>query len=299
MAITEKQVKDDLNLIETLKQQIQELQKQKAEVVKDINRPIYEAKEKADKIIADAKAKAQEIEADANNKKAVGEEVTAKKKRELDVLTGAAQRRNDEALALKAQIERDKADFNAYKYALETNLAQQKSAADKMLAEATELRRHLDGWEQNIKTRESVIIRRESDYQSALVTLEQKKLEAQAKIDELATKEKSLADTKIEISALKASNDQVLAGASAERSRIKGDISKNLEILTEIKAAQEDISRKNKENTEQLKALDELKADIAEEKKSLNEKERLQKVLARQIDEKIATLNKLREEEKK
>jgi len=54
MAELDKKVKDQLNLIETLKFEIEDLLKKKATIVVDINKPIYEAKAEAEKIVAEA-----------------------------------------------------------------------------------------------------------------------------------------------------------------------------------------------------------------------------------------------------
>ena len=298
MSIKEEQIKDDLNMIEMLKQQIRELQKQKADVVRDINVPIYAAKKEAEAIIANAKKEAQEIVAEATEKKTAGDEAIAKSKQELKVLQDAAQRRSDKALEARKTLDKEKVDFNAAKYAFEANLKQQKMDADRAMSEAVKLQGQLNILRVNLDSRQSIIQKREEDYLANLAKLEQAKNEVKGKIDILATREKSLADEKIEIVAIKVQNDQVLADTVAERNKISKDAAWNQKNLDEIKSIQLDIIKKNEENSKKLKLLDISKAEQSEKEKSLNEKERLQKILIRQVEEKITTLNRLRAEEK-
>lgn len=299
MNTMEQTTKEVLKGIETLNQELADLQNKKAEVIKEIDAPIYWAKKEAEKIIADAKNQAQAITEEAAAKKAADEEDIGKKKQELKVLLDAAQRRNDDVLGARKALDKEKVDFDAAKYALETNLKQQKMDEDRTMSEAIKLQGELNTLRVNLDSRQSIIQKKEEDYQLNIVKLGQAKAEAQVKIDELATREKSQADDKIEIAAIKARNDQILAGIVAERNKINEDIIKNQNVLNETKTALDSIVKKNEENTRLLKLLDKTNAELTEREKSLNEKERLQKILSRQIDEKISTLNLLREDDKR
>ena len=299
MNTMEQTTKEVLKGIETLNQELADLQNKKAEVIKEIDAPIYWAKKEAEKIIADAKNQAQAITEEAAAKKAADEEDIGKKKQELKVLLDAAQRRNDDVLGARKALDKEKVDFDAAKYALETNLKQQKMDEDRTMSEAIKLQGELNTLRVNLDSRQSIIQKKEEDYQLNIVKLGQAKAEAQVKIDELATREKSQADDKIEIAAIKAQNDQILAGIVAERNKINEDIIKNQNVLNETTTALDSIVKKNEENTRLLKLLDKTNAELTEREKSLNEKERLQKILSRQIDEKISTLNLLREDDKR
>lgn len=290
---------DQINLLETLKREIDGLQKKKIEIATEINKPIYEAKAKAEAIVSDAQAQAKVILEDANKKMADADTYVAQKTQEVNVLLNATKKNYEESKAGGDQLEKDRVDFNAEKFASETNLQQKIRDADQRLNAAVKLEKELHDRQINIDSRLSTVLKKEADLQVSLEKLEELKTETQQKIDELRAAEKSRADEKIEIMSLKAGNEDTLAKIKDEHSRIEADIITNRNLLGEISTTKGELEKLKEGTATQLNVIAQARADLEELRKTVNEKERLQKVLARQVDEKIAILNQIRADNEK
>jgi hypothetical protein len=295
----DQKVTEQLNLIEVLKRDIEGLQKKKIEIATEINKPIYEAKAQAEQIISDAQAQAKVILENANVKMAEANAYVEKKTKDADILLVAVKKNYEESKAGRDQLEKDRVDFNAGKFASETNLQQKIRDADQKLNAAVKLEKELHDRQINIDSRLSVVLKKEADLQANLEKLEQSKIETQQKIDELRISEQARADEKVEIMSLKAGNEDTLAKIKDEHSRIETDIITNQNILAEVKTEKANAVKISLDATRQLNAIADAKADLEELRKTVNEKERLQKVLARQVDEKIVTLNQIRVDNEK
>lgn len=296
MAELEKSAKEYTAYIKALKQEIEDLLKKKADIVKDINKPVLEAKTKADKILAEAEARAQNILAAANERQAKADEIYGKRKADAQANIDSAAKKLEEVRIAREGLERDTTDFKAEKYTFETNLQQQKAKADQTMSSALKLQEDLSNFQTRLNTHESLLNKRESSMQEDLDKLNALKEETKKKIEELRVGEKASADEKIEIMALKASNEEVLKSIQLERNNLAAEILASKKELEETKALKEKVEQERAYAARELNYLAKRKDELDEQEKSLHEKQRLQALTIRQIDEKIATLNKLRSE---
>ena len=285
-----------LTTIKNLKVEVQGLLTKKAEIVNDINKPIYEAKEKADKLLSEAETKSKELIGSAN----------AYKEREIDAINKqsesardavvAAERRIAEAKTAKDTLDKSIVDFNASKFASESNTKSQKREADEALGKAIKLQADLSTFKITLDTRESTLNKKGDEVKLTIDKLEKSAIASQTKIDELRIQEKSTIDQKTELLCIKEDNKEILNKAQKEREDGIKDKKENEVLLEKIKKEKEGLEKERKDNANILNSIAGEREDLVEKEKSLREKERLNKLLERQVNEKIATLKKLREE---
>lgn len=294
----EQDVQEKLALIETLKEQIKDLYKEKAEVVEEINKPVYKAKAEAEKIIADANAKAEEIYKRAEELKIEVADYVILKQQEADEILRLAKVAREEARVAQETLDKRIVDFNASKYAYETNLRQRQMEADKIMGQAVKLQDDLKALKLKLDNRESAANRRDQDSAASTDNLNKLKESTEKQIEEFKTHETAIINVKAEIMAIKAQNEDILRKIQAKGEQIKEDIKANEKVLEEDRSTKTSVDMTKAETDKELNRIAEERAKLTEQMKTVHERERLQKLLARQIDEKIRVLNKLRAEEK-
>lgn len=297
MAEMDEQVKEKLNLIETLTQQIEELIKKKGEIVKDINEPIYKAKREAEAITKAVQEKVDLIVAEVEKKKVAFVEYARKKDQEIEVNLNAARKGYEAFRTAQAEFDKSVEDFNASKYAFETNLQQQKREAESTLAKGIELQNAANARKVNLDSQESTVNQKAIAMQDLEKKIEQIRAKTEQYLQEIKDTEAAIAAGKEEVAKIKVQNDELLIQVKTQQEKSKSDVETNEKLSAEIKAMQLDIKNTEHEIDEKLNRAARRDDELDEREKTLAEEKRLVQLLQRQVDEKIRTLNKLRAEE--
>ena len=297
MAEMDEQVKEKLNLIETLTQQIEELIKKKGEIVKDINEPIYKAKREAEAITKAVQEKVDLIVAEVEKKKVAFVEYARKKDQEIEVNLNAARKGYEAFRTAQAEFDKSVEDFNASKYAFETNLQQQKREAESTLAKGIELQNAANARKVNLDSQESTVNQKAIAMQDLEKKIEQIRAKTEQYLQEIKDTEAAIAAGKEEVAKIKVQNDELLIQVKTQQEKSKSDVETNEKLSAEIKAMQLDIKNTEHEIDEKRNRAARRDDELDEREKTLAEEKRLVQLLQRQVDEKIRTLNKLRAEE--
>lgn len=291
-------VEKQLIVLDTLEKRKKELEEVVIpKMVREANKPIYAAKEQAEKIIAEVNAEAKKIQEEANKRVVEAKEKVSILEQEADAFLLAAKKKDAESAEIKKTTEKDREDFGAEKYAHETNLATKKNEAEALMGNVLTLQTEQNTRKANLDGRESVVIKKEQDYQSDLAMLEKKLNESTDKIAELRAVEQAHADAKIEISTLKSENEDILASIKKENADARLKTEKNKEAYASLLAKEKEIDEKLKTTAAHLNSIAREQANLNDKTKTLHERERLHKILERQIDQKISVLKKLRAED--
>ena len=288
----------ELVVVDTLEKRKRELEEVVIpQMLRDANKPVYAAKEQAEKIIADANAEAKKIKEEADKLIPRAQEKAAILEQEASTFVLAAKKKDAEAAKIKEEVEKDRADFGAEKFAHETNLATKKSEAEALMNNALTLQTEQNTRKTNLDGRESVVIKKEQNYESKLLELESMRKSVEDKITELRAVEQSHADAKAEISALKSENEDILANIEKKKEEARLATEKSKKAQASLLEREKEIDEKIKTNGAHLKSISKEKAELKDEAKTLDEKQRMNKILERQLDEKIRTLKRLRQED--
>ena len=290
MVIDERSAK--LEELRKIKEEIDTLLVEKAQIVNDINVPVLKAKAEADKIIKDAKDEA-DITLSASNKILKEAQDTHI---EAEDMIKTAKGVIEEAKNKQAQLEQDKTDFNGIKFAHENTVKQSRNNLYSKEQQINSDNESLNQRLIEVKQREDSMARREISVKTAENSLGEQK-------DILDVRKSSLdaISAKLELSK-KDMADRETAIYAKEILKIKLETEatqrSNQAILDEIKAKQVDLTRQQNDLARQIEILDNLKNENDEQLKSLKEQQRLIEMKQRQNQEKIDKLNELRKEEK-
>lgn len=292
------EVKKLLIIIDELEKRKTELaEKVIPEMLREANKPVYVAKEQAEKIIADANAVAEKIKEEASKLIPEAKQKASTIEQEADAFLLAARKKDTESAKIKESTEKEKVDFEAEKYAHETNLATKRDDAEALMGNALTLQTEQNARKTNLDGRESIVIKKEQDYQNDLTVLEKKLNDSTDGIAELKAVEQAHADEKIEIATLKSENEDILAKIKKEREEQQAEVEKSRMIYTSALKKEEEAEAKIRKNTAHLNSIAKERADADDKIKTAHERERMNKILERQIDLKISTLKKLRKED--
>ena len=293
------EVKRLLLVIEELTQRAKDIEeKEIPALLEKPNKLIYEAKDQAEKIVADANAEAEKVKASANKLALESKDRVNYLEREANGFVAIAKKSASDSAEIKTVLEKDRVDFDAKKYADESNVAALKKEAEALMSDALILQSEQNTRKINLDSRDSIVIKKEQDLKDETEVLEHKQSATQEKIAELRALEQAHVDEEIEIATSKKENEEILTLVTAEKEEEKRAIVKNQGILDETKKEKAVIEKKQKEVAAQLNSIAREKADVEEKTKTLHEKERMKKLLEREIDIKITTLKKLRGAEK-
>ena len=277
--------------VDRLKEEKAELIEQKSDLAKEINKPIYEAKEKADKMIATAQAEVQGIRDQATREQS---DAIIASQRVVDMLH-QAKAGMEEVNQKRITLDRDRINFDAERYSLETNVRTAQMDADGLFAKALNLQKSLDGHKLTLDTRESGLIRREQELQDKIASLIKTQEETKQQLLALSHKQEELEKIKQEIEKIGQDSQANLDNNKIILARLTSDSAALQEIQNGINKAQAELDKQKSNMNAQFDILEKNKADIAERETSVHEKERLLEKKSREVDTKIRTLQQLRE----
>lgn len=279
-----------LEELRKIKAEIDDLLVQKAEIVRTINEPIYQAKAKAEEILKSAKTEA-EATISASNKILAEAQATHEFAHDsLRTAKGELEKVANE----KKKLEQDKIDFDGLKFAHENTVRQHRNSLSNI---ETQNRQETEVLQQSlieVKQREEAITRRENGVKTAEnelskqnTTLNERKSNLEALQAKLGLLEKTLADSKADLEF----REKVLIGI---REQADLTMNKNLAIQADLADRKTDLTRQQNDLARQIEILDNSKAEMEEKAKSLKEQEKLIEIKKRQNDEKLARLEELR-----
>jgi hypothetical protein len=277
-----------------IKVEIEDLLIQKAEIVKDINIPIYKAKAEAEKIIKEAKDEANATVSAANK---IFEEAKEQHAKALELLH-TAKGGIEELKAGQAKLAQDKIDFDGERFAHENHIRQHRNELND---QAIQNRANADNLQQSlieVKQREDSADRCEAEMKrkESFIAEQQDAINVRNKtLDDysikIETQQKATEQEKAEI--LGKEKDLVIIKAEIEATKVV-----NQKILDEIIMRKADLTKQQKDLARQIEILDNSKTENDEKTKALKEQQRLIELKIRQNEEKIATLKTLRGEDK-
>ena len=288
------EIKKLLSTIEILESRKKDIQERINVMITEVNKPVMKAKEEADKIIKESIEKARGIDEVAKSKaKEITDRASGIEREANDILVAVKNRKIKDEEKNK-EIEAKNTDVESDLFARESNLKSFKLDADALMGNALTLQTEQSARKRELDSRESTLIKKEDDYLSKNKVLEESKKNTNERIAELRALEQAHADALAEQLTLKASNDGIVEKLAVEDTKQKNEIAKIKKSYDLLKEKQVELDKKIKDNTNQLNQIAGTNAKLDEKEKTLHEKERLNKLLLRQVDEKIRTLNKLR-----
>lgn len=277
-----------------IKDEISALLIEKAQIVKEINVPVYEAKAKAEKIIKEANSEA-EITISAANK------ILAEAQQTHDFAHESLRNTKGELEKVKnetAKLDQAKVDFDGVRFAHENLVRQQRDTSSQI---ANQNRADAENVQQQlieVKQREDTVGRCEISVKTSENSLNEQKATLEAKsanLEALQAKlellEKTLAGRETDLEF----NKKVLEGIKAETETIKA---KNQAILDDMAERKTDLTRQQNDLARQIEIMDKLKSETEEKIKISKEEQRLTDMKLRKNQEKIDVIEQLRKEEK-
>lgn len=284
---------------EDLIREIAELNAEKARVIRDINLPMIEARERADAVIKEAEERGKHIGEIARKIRVDADAYAVRTRYEATDMLNMAKKGIQEADDMASKIEQQRVDFESYKLSAESNLQQKKLEATSLMAQAVALQKELDERQIGLGTKQATLERQETDIASREV--------------HLATLEKKLNSWEADlISKIEAFNkiDAELKNKIAEDKKMQEDISVKVESVKRDKEAIRKLSNEiNNQKTINDEQIDIIKAKFAqiettqtalEEKgKALEDKEELLEIRSKDIEDRIKVLAELRKRPQK
>jgi len=295
------EVKNLVIKIETLEDEVKFLQQKKAELVNEINEPIYKAKAEGEKIIAEAEEKAKDLISNGDEtRKAQDNKANNMLKSAEDAMTGA-NKRIEESKIVDANLNNKIADFTATKQSFQAECQNSKREADTALAKALELNARLKTLKITLDTKESSLNRKGDEVKESISKLEKITITTKGQLDEITKKEKSVASQLEEISPLKTSNETILKEITTQKETLAKEKEANKSLVVAIdekeKKSDENSKARTKANATELDSISNERAKLTEEVVSLNEMKRMNTLLDRRVSEKIDRLKTLRKEQ--
>jgi hypothetical protein len=275
-----------------IKQEIENLLAEKLQLAKDINLPVYKAKEEAEKILKDAKDEALIT-------KSASDKILAEAQQTHEFAHGSlreAKCKLDKLESDNKKLEQDKIDFDGLKFTHENLLRNKRNEINSQEIKNREDSEILQQKLIEVKQREDSVARREKtavERENSLLelntTLETRKSSLDSLEAKLGLLEKSLAEQKEHILA----KEGRLQVTKAEIEAIEKH---NKALLEEAILRKNDLVNQQKSLAREIELLDNAKAEGDEQMKTLKEKERLIDMKLRQNEEKLATIKTLRGE---
>ena len=284
-----------LEEIAKIKAEIDDLIIQKAQIVSEINVPIYKARAEAEKIIKEANLEseiiigtAKRLESEATQNNVRTEELLRNAKGDIEKLA------ND-----KKALGQERLDFQGERVAHENLTRQHRNT---VFDQTNQNRMDSERVQQQLietKQREDATIRKEAILKAKEDDLKmfQETVDARSKtLDEYAAKIEAQQTTAEQTKLDNAAKEQELLSL---QDSIVTEKSLNQKILDEIKAHQADLTRQQNDLARQIEISDNSKAEVEEKTKAMKEQCRLNDLKIRQNEERIATLKQLRENDDK
>jgi hypothetical protein len=279
-----------LEELRKIKEETDALLIEKAQIVKDINVPIYKAKTEAEQITKNAREVSDATTSAANK---IFDEAKIKHSEAIDLLH-AAKGDIEQFKKEKAKLDQDRIDLDGLRFQHENVIKQQRNAnsqieaqnradTDRIQAQFIEVKQRED----SVSRRELGVKKTENDLKEYNSTLEARKLNLDEQELKLEALKKALASEREEL----LEKEDVLIAIKRETESIT---KKNHALLEEAKMRKDDLTRQQNDLARQIEIFDNSKVENEEAMKSLKEQQRLVEMKMRQNDEKVAKLNELR-----
>jgi hypothetical protein len=278
--------------VNKLKEEKAALIEQKLTLAKEINKPIYEAKDKADLMIVEAELQVKSIREQAMK------ELTdaAAARHEATELLHTAKSSTEEVKSKQAELDRAKINFDSERYALETNVKKSQMDADGLFSKAINMEKALNDIKIQLDTRESNLNKREQEWQERVNTLAKTQEETKQKLSDLSFKQGELDRIKNETEKIGEESKSNLEKNKAVLAELNTKTFALQDTQKKIRQSQEELDLLRQDMNAQFDVLEKNKADISERETSVHEKERLLEKKSREVDNKIKTLHQLREQ---
>jgi len=292
-------VKEKLAIIAELDKQIEGIKKTRDDLIRDANKPVYEAKAKAEQILSDAQFQEKYILDEANKIKKEADEYSIKTKQSIDGILIQANIQKQKADDLSMQIIRDKVDFDASKIAVLNDISNKKSEIQMRSVEISEQEKYLNGAEINSGIKKAELDRRETAIVSDQQKITQAQNDLQIRKGILDGQEAEIIKEKSEVVAIRERIKTDQNKLDTTWMAVSKETEKNQILFDNIKVKSEENDKKVKDIAEGNKAIVSAQAKLSEELKTIEEKKRMLILLNRQVDEKTDNLKKLRAQETK
>lgn len=284
--------------LDDIKQQIGEIEKRRNGLIAEVNSKIYPAKAEAEKIISDAEAKAQEIIGAADKVKTQADDYVARKTEAAESTFAEAKVMLVDYMAKLEQVNKDRTSFDAYKTKTEAEILSLQETIKKNLETLVGKQARLDILSGVLDRKQAESNALSAQLSEKVKVLDGREYNLNKQEEDLAKEWEVLSDEKHStIDAVSKLNTEV-DKVSKNKTEIDQKIAENSELLNDISVQREALSKQQEDIKAQLNVLAKTKTVIDEQEKSFNEKNRLLTLRFRQLDEKIAILKQLREEQK-
>jgi DNA repair exonuclease SbcCD ATPase subunit len=287
-------VDEELAEIEKIREQIDELNVEKARIVRDINIPFFEAKEKAEKIIKEAEAKSESILKAATQIKADADAYSVRVRAEATDFLHIAKGAVKEIQTAKEKLANEKDDFEGYRLASENAIKIKITEAVGLMHRSVNLKKEADDAMVNVSSKQATLSRKESDLQAVEASLN------------------AMAQTAKEIAGSQEKRGQEIASLLKDLNSRESDLAHSLLRFEDLKkeidrqtennknrAAELDTQKTEQEKqkgiiTSQFNLLEKSNKDLEEANRALDEKDQLVTIRSREVDQKMKNLNELR-----
>lgn len=288
------QVKEKTAQLSSINQEISELNARKSGLVKEINTELLDSRAKADKLISDAEIKSNAINAEIDSAKKLAERYVSKIKQEADDLLASAQTISRQNTELRTAIDKERVDFNAEKFAFESDIRTKKNEANNLISQANNAQKELDSKKIDLGTREATVTRRELANVAATDQLAQGVKDLKEAQEDLAKRELALKEERKSLDAISKANNDLLADIDKKRQQIDAD------RLASQKLSDETLIQKQKNDEDKklissyFATIEQNNKELEERKISLDERQQLLDIKDKEIIQKIKINSELR-----
>jgi len=294
----EQEVQEKYVLLGKLKKEIDELDILKSQVVRDINKPLQEARVKAQAIITEAENKAQVILDKAKAIKTEANDYAARTKGEATEFLQMAKRSMQDSDNALAKLNQERMDFDAHRIATEGGIQQKKAEANGLLGQAITLKKEVDEANINLAARAATLDRQEADGLAKQLANETTEVLYKQKLDKLLKDLAEFDREKVKLEAYKAEVQATLSEIDTKTDNIKREKEANKKLADELAIREKtNIDRTNSLN-QQFKVLENTNKQIDEKQLTINANQRLLDIRTKEVEAKLKTLQELRTKEK-
>jgi hypothetical protein len=226
--------------------------------------------------------------------KVSSEQYVTKIRKEADDLLATAQLASKQSTEAKTIIDKERVDFNAEKYAFESDIRTKKNEANNLIAQANITQKELDSKTIDLGTRETTVTRRELAVVAANDQLEQGKKDLKKAQESLERREMELLEEKKKVEAIAQANEEVLADIIIKKQQIDIDIEAAKKLSEETTAQKQKNDEDKKLINTYFATIEQNNKELEERKISLDERQRLLDIKDNEIVQKIKINSELR-----
>lgn len=290
----EEQYKNKVVELEKLKAEIADLNVLKAQVVRDINIPLLEAKAQAEKIIFDANVEAKNIIDSSNEAKIIIDEYVVKRQKEISELLRIVENDKNELKEAQAQLSRDKDMFENLKSSHAVDIKNKQEILARVEKEVSGRQGCLDSQEHTIRTRELQLKETKEKIDKDFEELAKNK--GLFELDRVKLDESMVAHNKDKeaVEFQKIVNANALVEIKTAQNKISDDTENNKKDLIYIVEQNSAISKQKEMINAQFDLIEKNQKELEEKTIALNEREQLIAIKDKDVTDKIKILNELR-----